>query len=151
MKCQNCGKNDVNYRLSSNINGCVTETHICSECAEQAGFDIEKVFSIGNIFEEIFSILNRNSRYAPAAVPAMSSNTTLPIATHADIGKQTQDSECNCDCGYDCRTSLSDILVDGVDDNMRKRRELYMQMHLAVDNEDYEKAAELRDMIKDLE
>jgi protein-arginine kinase activator protein McsA len=34
---------------------------------------------------------------------------------------------------------------------MRKRRELYMQMHLAVDNEDYEKAAELRDMIKALE
>lgn len=37
MKCQNCGKNEVNVHLRQNINGQVSEYALCSECAEKLG------------------------------------------------------------------------------------------------------------------
>jgi len=38
MKCENCGKNEVTFVFQSNINGQVTEKHLCSECAEKLGY-----------------------------------------------------------------------------------------------------------------
>ena len=38
MKCENCGKNEVTFMLRSNVNGKVTERHLCSECAEKLGY-----------------------------------------------------------------------------------------------------------------
>ena len=54
MKCQNCGKNEVNLHYTSNINGAVTETHLCAECAQNSGYDLSNMFSTSNIFDEIF-------------------------------------------------------------------------------------------------
>jgi len=47
--------------------------------------------------------------------------------------------------------NYAEIHAGGVDDDMRQRRELYMQMRTAADNEDFEKAAEIRDKIKEME
>ena len=33
MKCQNCGRNEATYYYKSSINGRVTETHLCADCA----------------------------------------------------------------------------------------------------------------------
>ena len=38
MKCENCGKNEVTFVYQSNINGKVSEKHLCSECAEKLGY-----------------------------------------------------------------------------------------------------------------
>ena len=38
MKCENCGKNEVSFVLRSNINGQVTERHLCGECAGKLGY-----------------------------------------------------------------------------------------------------------------
>ena len=38
MKCENCGKNEVTFVYQSNVNGKVTEKHLCSECAEKLGY-----------------------------------------------------------------------------------------------------------------
>ena len=38
MKCENCGKNEVTFVYQSNINGQITEKHLCSECAEKLGY-----------------------------------------------------------------------------------------------------------------
>jgi len=37
MKCQHCGKNEVNVHLRQSINGQVSEYALCSECAEKLG------------------------------------------------------------------------------------------------------------------
>ena len=34
MKCENCGKNEVAFVYQSNVNGHVTEKHLCAGCAE---------------------------------------------------------------------------------------------------------------------
>lgn len=38
MKCENCGKNEVTFVYHSSINGAVTEKHLCSACAEALGY-----------------------------------------------------------------------------------------------------------------
>ena len=38
MKCEHCGKNEVTFVYQSNINGKVSEKHLCGECAEQLGY-----------------------------------------------------------------------------------------------------------------
>lgn len=35
MKCENCGKNEVTFVYQSNVNGQITEKHLCAECAER--------------------------------------------------------------------------------------------------------------------
>lgn len=35
MKCEQCKKNDANFHSITNINGKITEKHLCSECAKQ--------------------------------------------------------------------------------------------------------------------
>ena len=37
MKCDRCGKNDATFYYKSNINGRVTETHLCQACARRMG------------------------------------------------------------------------------------------------------------------
>ena len=38
MKCDNCGKNEVTFVYQSNVNGNVTERHLCTDCAEKLGY-----------------------------------------------------------------------------------------------------------------
>jgi len=38
MKCEHCGKNEVTFVYQSNLNGKVTEKHLCSECAKELGY-----------------------------------------------------------------------------------------------------------------
>ena len=37
MKCSNCGKNNANVSFNQNINGEVTNLHLCEECAHKLG------------------------------------------------------------------------------------------------------------------
>ena len=38
MKCENCGNNEVTFVYRSNINGKITEKHLCSRCAAEQGY-----------------------------------------------------------------------------------------------------------------
>ena len=38
MKCQNCGRNEATYYYKSSINGRVTETRLCADCARKLGY-----------------------------------------------------------------------------------------------------------------
>ena len=33
MKCDRCGKNEATFHYKTNINGRVTEAHLCPDCA----------------------------------------------------------------------------------------------------------------------
>ena len=157
MKCQKCGKNDVNFHYSSNINGCVTEAHLCSECATESGCDIGQILNIGNIrnseniigsiFNNLFPILSKAGGHIPGTIPAMNLNSTFPGTAHQRISGHTQTNV--RDSG--CATGTAATQTATVDDEMRKRRELYQQMYIAAENEDFEKAAQLRDVLKELE
>ena len=39
MKCEHCGNEEVSFHYTSNINGNITEKHLCSQCAGKFGID----------------------------------------------------------------------------------------------------------------
>lgn len=149
MKCQNCGNDEVNFHYSSSINGRVTETCLCSDCLAKAGYDMGRLFGANGIFGKFFPILNKYNGLSSVAIPAASIGNAMQFTAQPQQRTSTQTHTCMCENG--CATGTVDKQTGNVDNEMRKRRELYQQMRIAADSEDYEKAAELRDQIKKLE
>jgi len=158
MKCQKCGKNEVIFHYTSNINGNVTEKHLCSSCAAESGYDMEQMFDLRqladfeNIFNGMFPMSSGLGGIMPLAIPVMQTHSLYPFTfkrrpgINANALREQSDS-CICGCGQ----KITKENVADVDKEMNERRELNMQMRIAVENEEFEKAAELRDKIKSLE
>jgi len=149
MKCQKCGKNEVNFHYSSNVNGCVTETHLCSDCAIESGYDIDKMFDldIGNVFNSMLTARNDISGFIPIAIPMINTSSMFPFTIPERRNLTAQNEPCNCGCGQNV---LRNTNVE-VDELMSQRRELNAQMRAAVAKEEFETAAQLRDKIRALE
>jgi len=147
MKCQNCGKSEVNFHYSSNLNGCVTETYLCSECAAKSGYNMHDLFDVENMFQGFFPILNGQNAFTPMSAPLMGFSMPYRLAALPMVDQCSIYGDCGCDCGK----VASDDRIAEVDEEMKDRRELYRQMRIAAENEDFEKAAELRDKLKEME
>jgi len=134
MKCQKCGRNEVNFHYSSNENGHVTQMHLCSQCATDSGYNIEQMF--GDMFTGMFPMRSL------MAIPM------IQIGHGFTPGLQTRKTV-PCKCG--CETHAADVKNIEVDEKLKERRELNMQMRIAAQNEEFEKAAEIRDKLKALD
>ena len=156
MKCENCGKNEVTFIYQSNINGKVEEKHLCSECAEKLGYtqrvaDHSKRMMqnfIGNsmfgnsFFDDFFSpmptLMGRMNRLLEN--PFDDFFTSMPALGAAPAQQENQ---------------KQDDLVGQEDQNwfsyQRKLNALRMEMKKAVHEENFERAAQLRDEIHQLE
>lgn len=158
MKCENCGKNEVTFVYQSNINGQVTEKHLCSECAEKLGYT-QKVAShsqrmmqnfFGNsffgdsFFDDFFSpmpsLFGRMNRLLEN--PFDDFFDTMPALSPASNQETAQEEK-------------KDDLVGKEDQGrfayMRQMNALKLEMKKAVHQENFERAAELRDQIRSLE
>lgn len=154
MKCEHCGKNEVTFVFQSNVNGQVTEKHLCSECAEKLGYTqklaaysqrmTRNLFG-GGLFEDFFtpvpSLLGRMNRLLEdpfddffADMPALGA----PAEQVQEPPQKPQDS----------------LLEREEQDQISKTRQLNalrMEMRQAVSQENFERAAELRDEIHSME
>lgn len=165
MKCQNCGVNEATTHIKRIVNGKADEAHLCTECAAKLGVD--KNPGAAGMFTgfmnpfEIFS-----SVFSPAQVQG---------------GKVKRCSECGISfdeiaksgkvgCPH-CYTEFYEELmpsvrkIHGNAKHMgslpkeagsqakaeRSAEELKEKLRLAVEQQNYEEAARLRDMIKELE
>nr|WP_326185361.1 UvrB/UvrC motif-containing protein [uncultured Oscillibacter sp.] len=154
MKCENCGKNEVTFVYQSNINGHVTEKHLCSECAEKLGYSqkiaahsqrMMQSFFGNSFFDDFFSpvpsLLSRVDRMLEN--PFDDFFTDMPALSAAPAQQQEQTRQ------------KQDDLVNQEEQSrfayMRQMNALRMEMKKAVHQENFERAAELRDQIKDLE
>ena len=157
MKCENCGKNEVTFVYQSNIHGKVTEKHLCSECAEKLGYakhlasqsqrimqGFNSMFG-GGFFDDFFapmpSLLGRMNRMLEN--PFDDFFTDMPALSAATEQKDPQESQ------------KQENLVDQEAQNrfsyVRQMNALKMEMKKAVHQENFERAAELRDQIRALE
>ena len=126
MKCQNCGRNEATYYYKSSINGRVTETHLCADCARKLGyvqrmqpdsfFGDDFFFHPFRLFEPLLGGFGNRLL------------TEFPEPVDALVGKAEQE-----------RFSLQ-----------RQRNALQTQLRHAVEAEDFESAARLRDQLKAL-
>ena len=157
MKCENCGKNEVTFMYQSNINGKITERHLCSECAEKLGYtqklaahsqrmmqDFGNMFGgslFGDFFTPVPSLMGRMSRMLED--PFDDFFADMPALSAAPAQQEVQTNQ------------KQEDLVGQEDQNwfsyQRKLNALRLEMKKAVHQENFERAAELRDEIHKLE
>lgn len=151
MKCENCGKNEVTFVYQSNVNGHVTEKHLCSECAEKLGYTQQiaarsqrmmQDFFSGSLFGDFFSpmpsLLGRMNRMLESPFDDLFAGMPALGAPAEPRQEQKQDDLLN-------QEDRDEI------DKTRRLNALRIEMQQAVQQENFERAAELRDQIRALE
>lgn len=132
MKCENCGRNDATFYYRSNVNGCVSEAHLCGACASALGYRTE----LSGAWDDLFSLLPRvvgGEDFAPSFTPA------ARRALHILPGEEEHEQP---------------LLSEQEQRELRRERErnaLHIALDEALEQENYEQAAKLRDELKRLE
>lgn len=133
MLCERCKKNEANVHVSKNINGKATELHLCENCARESGELLSMNQFLGSFFESVLPMRVRRVAYIP-------------------IHSAAENKYAGCeDCVEDApNSSMGDILpVQKIEDeNLTKLR---AELKEAVQKEEFERAARIRDEIKKLE
>jgi protein arginine kinase activator len=156
MNCEHCGKEEVNFRFTSNINGSITEKNLCADCAVKLGYADRDMMRPEMSFEAIFSELfgvwpNRRMFGGYGMVMPTIIIPTFGMIVPREAGAAQADGE--------AQAEKQPAVVPGglrpeIDEEMKRRREINVlreQMRAAAAAEDYEKAAALRDSIRRLE
>lgn len=149
MKCTNCGKNEVVFYYTSNVNGKITKQALCSECAEKlsAFENTEKMFSrsrhmFDNMFDRMltspFESFFGRDLFDDFALEMPVFSALPEFETEKEEKQQQKDEKKH--------TNADPVLV-----RKREINALRNQMKEAVKKEDFEKAATLRDKIHELE
>jgi len=152
MKCENCGKNEVTFVYQSNVNGRVTEKHLCADCAEKLGYTqrlaaqsqrMMQNFFGGGLFDDFFtpfpSLLGRMNRMLED--PFDDFFTDMPA-----LGAPAEQAQ--------AQKPQDTLLEKEEQDQVSRQRQLNalrLEMQKAVSEENFERAAELRDQIHSLE
>lgn len=162
MLCQNCQKNEANMHMKRIINGSATEVHFCSDCARSLGYG-DSFGSFGLGFSDLFSdLLGRSEK-------TLSGSSTLRCSL---CGKSFSDIAESGRVGCaECYVTFYDKLlptlrkIHGKTTHQGKAPEnfsetvqmpqvdvndLKEQLKLAIEREDFELAAQLRDEINAL-
>ena len=146
MKCENCGNNEVTFVYRSNINGKITEKHLCSRCAEEQGYIRGLAESRRRMMRGFDSFFGGNMLDGLLPQGLFGENLfddffrEMPALT-AERGEQAP--------------AEKERLVDAKEESrfarQRRLNALRLEMKKAVHKEDFEQAAKLRDEIRALE
>ena len=164
MYCEDCKKKPAAVHLTQVFNGNIMQSHLCEECAAKKGgfiFDPGNKFSIPNLLSSIFGA-SCSVDPAPISQLATCPNCGMSFYSIRETGKLGC-SECYKVYEQELEPTLRRIHGNsqhigkipsrgGEKVFLRKEMEnLKSKLQEAVGLEEYEKAAEIRDSIKDLE
>lgn len=155
MKCHHCDK-QATVHLTQILNGQMHKMDLCESCAHAKGVTNPENLSIG-------SLMDKGELIGDASGSAMVCESCG--TTHQDFKKG---GRLGCEACYHIFRPVLDPLLDGMHagikhfgkapagsevriDFDREMSGLKKALNDAVETEDFEKAAELRDRIKDLE
>jgi protein arginine kinase activator len=159
MKCEHCGKNEVTFVYQSNINGKVSEKHLCGECAEQLGYSKHMVsrsrrmmqdlmgdgFFGRGLFDDFFTPM-------PSLLGRMNRMLESPFDDFfADMPALNSAGECKQEQVLQKQEHLVSEEEQKNFSNERELNALRMEMRRVVEQENFERAAELRDQIRAME
>jgi protein arginine kinase activator len=156
MKCQNCGENYANYHYTSNINGVTTESHLCSECAQKLRMENKFNSQARGIIDGMFTMPMFGGLGRMQLLPWDKLGYFMIPAAFATDLDAVQGAAADTDVGAGAETAEKKVVSnpERVDPEMQRRREINMlrsQLQEAVSTEEFERAAELRDKIKEIE
>ncbi|MDR3645216.1 MAG: UvrB/UvrC motif-containing protein [Clostridia bacterium] len=164
MLCERCGKNPATTYYKEVVNGKTKEIHLCSECAEELG---NGLFQGMNGFADFGLSSLLGSLFAQSMpVPATSVKRCSSCGTSFEELAQNAQAGCaNCYKEFYTQLLPSIERIHGktrhigkvpasASKELRQHRELEelrQRLADAVNAQEYEKAAELRDKIRGLE
>ena len=146
MRCDRCGKNEATFYYKSNINGKVTQVHLCHQCAEELGYtdSFRSAGMTGGLFGDFFS---RPFGMLEPFFSGLGSRMLTEFPEPVDVlGQARESTPAQEDTGNLLPRDEQDALT-----RQRKRNALQTQLNLAVQEERFEEAAKLRDELKSLE
>lgn len=156
MKCDKCNNNSI-LHYQSIVNGDKTEYHLCADCANEEGFGEMLNRRPQPAFSSMFNdFWNKPSKgYMPwFAMPfgGFFGRSFMPMMIPPQYKLAVEDPEKATECSK-CEKDNYNIPEDAGEE-IRSKRELSSlrhQLKIAVKNEEFEKAAELRDKIHEME
>ena len=160
MLCDICGKQEASVHITEIINDQTTELHLCEECARKKNVAMEQHFSLSDLLgglTEISNVLDKTG-----AAGRRCSNCGLSYEDFRKIGRLG----CS-ECYITFQDSLALLLkrIHGSDHHLGRFplddsktvktktgiQELRARLAKAIQLEEYERAARLRDQIRILE
>lgn len=150
MKCENCGKNEVAFVYQSNVNGHVTEKHLCADCAAKLGYT-QRFAAQSQRMMQSFDNLFNSSFFGGSLLDSFRTGALSPMAGLFDDFFADMPA-LGAPAGQEPRP---EALVEPEEQSrigqQREKNALQRELQEAVANENYERAAELRDQIRALE
>ena len=160
MLCDNCKKNEATINFTQVANDKKIEYHLCESCASKLGFKnpLKAVpFPLGDFLS---SMVDKDIKEKTGALVQV--NCPQCGLTFSEFSKTGKFGCGKCYRAF--KTQLDDLLrkIHGSNrhegkiprgdsesmEPLRKERELQEQLRKAIKNEDFEKAAELRDQLR---
>ena len=146
MKCENCGKNEANFVYRSSINGRTEEHHHCQACAEKLGYTQRFFEQRPSIMDSFFG----NNCFFGSMPSLMGRMLDSPFDDFFEdmpaIGAVPV---------QEIREEKKDDLMSGEEQSrfsyLRQMNALKHAQKKAIHEEDFERAAQLRDEIHKLE
>ena len=156
MKCDKCDNNSI-LHYQSIINGDKTEYRLCADCANKEGFgemlNRRPQQSFGSMSNDFWSKPTKG--YMPLFVMPFGGflgRGFMSVMTPPQHRLAVEDPEKATECSK-CEKD-NDNIPEDAGEEIRLKRELSSlkhQLENAVKNEEFEKAAELRDKIREME
>jgi protein arginine kinase activator len=171
MKCQKCQKNNADTHIKRVVNGQFEEYHLCSECAREMGYTSmfdEFSHSFSDDFNSLFGSFFEN------ALPARTQATRCETcgSSYNDITRTGMMGCADCYKVFEDRILPTIRRIHGNTTHCGKNSAAYKkektetkaeikevseldklknELDKAIKNQEFEKAAELRDKIKEME
>lgn len=154
MICQNCNKNEANMHMKRIVNGRAAEVHLCADCARSLGYgEAFSGFGFGGLLSEL---LSKNEIGMGALRCSFCGKSFEEIAGDGKMGC----AECYSVFYDKLLPSLNRIHgkasyagtkpLSSASSGEEKINELKAKLQAAVDEQNFELAATLRDKIKEI-
>ena len=149
MKCEHCGKNEVNFVYQSNVNGHVEQARLCGECAEKLGYTQAVAAHRDRMMQSFFGGGLLDGFFSPG--PHLLGSPFFGEDIFEDFFRQMPALGAPAKAQEVQEKPLVEEKEQSRFAKMRQLNALRLEQKAAVLREDFEKAAQLRDQIRELE
>lgn len=153
MTCEICQKNEASVHFKQVVNGSVRELHVCQECAEANGFDVQSpmaltdfLFGLGVPDEEMGRELEKTCPSCGLGLSDLRKTSRLGCARCYETFSEELDPMLKAMQGADRHVGKMPAGEKLTAEIVAMQRAL----EKAVSSEDFEEAAKLRDAIREL-
>jgi len=164
MQCQICNKNDATIHLTEIAEGIRTEMHICEQCAVEQDIAVKSHIPINELLSNLLAVQPTDDELSGSSEQGLACpNCGFTLAQFRKEGVLGCPHDYEfferalrplIERAHDDKTAHCGKVPSKIPMDTKKQIELLslrQQLEAAVQNEDYELAAELRDKIKQSE